>query len=85
MPSKTYLNYKPLIEKVEVGEKPIKVWSTKDLKDMPTTKFVTDHSFKLQFGWDEYPKINLSRVPQHTTTYNHPKNQGSNGKNSRFR
>jgi len=54
------------------------------VKHPPTTKLVTDHTFMLQFGWEEYPKINLSRVPKHTTTYQHPKNQGSNGKNSRL-
>lgn len=64
--------------------KPIKVWSAEDLKDTPATKLVTDHSFKLQFGWEEYPRVNLSRVPVHSKTYKNPKNQGSNGKNSRF-
>ena len=64
--------------------KPIKVWSTEDLKDIPATKLVTDHSFKLQFGWEEAPKIHPSRVSKHMKTYKHPKNQGSNGKNSRF-
>jgi hypothetical protein len=54
------------------------------VKHPPVTKFVTDHTFKLQFGWEEYPKINPSRVPQHMETYKHPKNQGNNGKNSRF-
>jgi hypothetical protein len=79
MPSKTYLDYKPLIKKVKVDKELIKV------KHPPATKFVTDHSFKLQFGWDEAPKVNPSRAFKYLKTYKDPKTNGSNGKSSRFR
>lgn len=58
---------------------------TTTIKSKPVTEFVTDHTFKLQFGWEEYPRPNLTRIPKHFKTYQYPKNQGGNGKISRFR
>tara|TARA_R110000824_G_scaffold127560_1_gene287837 strand:+ start:209 stop:457 length:249 start_codon:yes stop_codon:yes gene_type:complete len=81
MPSKTYLDYKPLIGKAKVGKE------TKELikvKHPPAAKFVIDHIFKLQFGMEDYPKVNPSRAFKYLETYKDPKNQGSNGKTSKF-
>tara|TARA_E500000305_G_scaffold108215_1_gene110050 strand:- start:1069 stop:1284 length:216 start_codon:yes stop_codon:yes gene_type:complete len=69
---KEYLDYKPLIKE----EKKIKK------KEVDSTKFVTKSTFELMFG-SEYPK---SYIKYHyVETIKYPKNNGSNGKNSRFR
>ena len=72
MPSKDYLNYKPLIEE--------KKKSKKEEKD--TTGFVTKSMFELQFGF-EYPKV--YQKYRHIEPIRYPKTDGSNGKVSRFR
>ena len=72
MPSKDYLNYKPLIEE--------KKKSKKEEKD--TTGFVTKNVFELQFGFD-YPKV--YQKYRHIEPIRYPKTDGSNGKISRFR
>ena len=71
MPSKKYLDYKPLIEEEKVS---------KEEKD--TTGFVTKNVFELQFGFD-YPKV-YQRY-RHIEPIKYPKTDGSNGKVSRFR
>ena len=71
MPSKEYLNYKPLVEEKKV-----------DKKEKDKTGYVTKSMFELQFGFD-YPKV----PPKYTyiKTIRYPKTDGSNGKISRFR
>ena len=71
MPSKTYLDYKPL-----------KKEGKKEKKEKDTTGLVTKDVFRLQFGF-EYPKV----PPKYSyvKTIRYPKTDGSNGKISRFR
>ena len=71
MPSKDYLDYKPLIPEVK-----------KKIKKKVKPNTVTKNAFELIFGFG-YPKTyNTSSVMR---TYKHPKTYGSNGKISRFR
>tara|TARA_R100001463_G_scaffold129226_2_gene188009 strand:- start:1740 stop:1955 length:216 start_codon:yes stop_codon:yes gene_type:complete len=71
MPSKEYLNYKPLVEEEK-----------KEKKEKDTTGYVTKDIFQLQFGY-EYPKV----PPKYSyvKTIKYPKTDGSNGKISTFR
>ncbi len=71
MPSKEYLNYKPLVEE-----------NKEEKKEKDTTGYVTKDIFQLQFGFD-YPKV----PPKYTYVQpiRYPKTDGSNGKISRFR
>ena len=71
MPSKDYLNYKPLVEEEK---------KKKEVKD--TSGFVTKNVFELQFGFD-YPKV--YQKYRHIEPIRYPKTDGSNGKVSRFR
>ena len=71
MPSKEYLNYKPLIEEEK-----------KEKKQKDTTGLVTKDIFQLQFGY-EYPKVPPKL--HYVKTIRYPKTDGSNGKISRFR
>jgi len=71
MPSKDYLDYKPLIPEVKKKVK-------KEVK--PNT--VTKNVFELIFGFG-YPKT--YNTPSVMKTYRYPKNDGSNGKVSKFR
>ena len=71
MPSKDYLNYKPLVEEKK---------KKKEVKD--TSGFVTKSVFELQFGF-EYPKV--YQKYRHIEPIRYPKTDGSNGKVSRFR
>jgi len=71
MPSKDYLDYKPLIPEVKKKVK-------KEFK--PNT--VTKNVFELIFGFG-YPKT--YNTPSVMKTYRYPKNDGSNGKVSKFR
>tara|TARA_R100001244_G_C5159426_1_gene130805 strand:- start:1400 stop:1618 length:219 start_codon:yes stop_codon:yes gene_type:complete len=60
-----------------------RICSFTGIEHPPNTKFVGEDTFRQMFGW-EYPKVNPSRAFKHMETYKHPKNQGNNGKNSRF-
>ena len=71
MPSKEYLNYKPLVEEKKV-----------DKKQKDTTGYVTKDIFQLQFGFD-YPKTPPKL--NYVKPIRYPKTDGSNGKISRFR
>ena len=66
MPSKDYLNYKPLIEE-EKKEKKVK----------NVTGFVTKSSFELQFGF-EYPKV--YQKPRHIEPIKYPKLNGKSNR-----
>ena len=71
MPSKKYLDYKPLIEEEKVSK-----------EEKNTTGYVTKDVFQLQFGF-EYPKVPPKYAYVQPIKY--PKTDGSNGKISRFR
>ena len=71
MPSKEYLNYKPLVEEKK-----------EEKKEKDTTGYVTKDIFQLQFGY-EYPKVPPKYAYVQPIKY--PKTDGSNGKISRFR
>tara|TARA_R110002012_G_scaffold170989_1_gene335638 strand:- start:76 stop:288 length:213 start_codon:yes stop_codon:yes gene_type:complete len=68
---KGYHDYTPVVKK-EKSKK----------KKKNTTGFVTKSVFELQFGF-EYPKVPAK--PMYIKTIKYPKNDGSNGKISRFR
>ena len=72
MPSKDYLDYNPLTPKVK---KKVKIKKVKE-------NTVTKNIFELMFGFG-YPKT--YNTPSVMRTYKHPKQDGSNGKISRFR
>jgi hypothetical protein len=71
MPSKNYLDYKPLIVKSDTPKKKI-----------VNEGFVTENIFEMVFGFG-YPKT--YNTPSVMKTYKDPKTDGSNGKISRFR
>ena len=71
MPSKDYLDYKPLIPEVK-----------KEVKKKVKPNIVTTDIFELVFGFG-YPKT--YNTPSVMKTYRYPKNDGSNGKVSKFR
>ncbi len=71
MPSKQYLNYKPLVKEKK-----------EEKKEKDATGYVTKDVFQLQFGF-EYPKVN--KISSYINSIRYPKTDGSNGKVSRFR
>ena len=71
MPSKDYLNYNPLIPEVK-----------KKVKTKVKPNTVIKSAFELIFGFG-YPKT--YNTPSVMKTYKYPKNDGSNGKVSKFR
>ena len=79
---KGYHDYIPIVKKEKKGNKITKCPFT-GLIHPPGTKFVTECSFKMMFGW-EYPKVSIARGFKYIEPITYPKQSG-NGKNSRFR
>ena len=78
---KGYHDYTPVV-KQEVKAETKKGCPFTGLIHPQGTKFVTEDSFKLTFGFD-YPKTYIKTYYIKPIIY--PKTQGSNGKTSRFR